>query len=398
MDSVLDRPSVTDAELRAWLEGPAWQMEDPRELVDRWIRLLLDAGVPLLRTNIAIGTLHPELIGFGYVWTREGGTTEEQSGSREVFLTGGYEESPYKLIMEDGMRCIRRRLDRDGPDDFGILPDLRAMGATDYVVLAEPIRHITGVIGTWASDQPDGLAPAQINLLSHAFTWLRRLLEPIALTRLSINLLDTYVGPRAGERILMGEILRGSGESQDAVIWFSDLRGFTRLSDDLPRDTLIALLNAHFDAFAQPIQAAGGEILKFMGDGVLAMFPTDGPAGVAGAGLAAVAAADGAIANMADLNAARGETGDPPLGFAIALHLGEVSFGNVGASNRLDFTAIGPAVNIVHRIERLAVELSAPVLVSASVAHHLGDRAESRGRHELRGHASLEEVFALTDR
>jgi len=397
MDSVLDRPSVTDAELRAWLEGPAWQMEDPRELVDRWIRLLLDAGVPLLRT-IAIGTLHPELIGFGYVWTREGGTTEEQAGSRELFLTGGYEESPYKLIMEDGVRCIRRRLDRDGPDDFGILPDLRAMGATDYVVLAEPIRHITGVIGTWACDQPAGLAPAQINLLSHAFTRLRRLLEPIALTRLSINLLDTYVGPRAGERILMGEILRGSGESQDAVIWFSDLRGFTRLSDDLPRDTLIALLNAHFDALAQPIQAAGGEILKFMGDGVLAMFPTDGPAGVAGACQAAVAAADGAIANMAELNTARGEAGEPPLGYSIALHLGEVSFGNIGASNRLDFTAIGPAVNIVHRIERLAVELSAPVLVSASVAWHLGDRAESRGRHELRGHASLEEVFALTDR
>jgi len=308
-----------------------------------------------------------------------------------------YERSPYKLVLDEGYACLRRRLDRPHLDDFSILPELRDMGATDYVVLAERFPDELGVIGTWTTDEVGGFTTAQLNLLADAFHRLRFVLEPISLRRLAVNLLDTYVGPCAGERILKGEIMRGSGESIGAVIWLSDLRGFTRLSDELPRDELIALLNAHFDALSGPIQEAGGEILKFMGDGLLAMFPTDGPDGAAGACQAAVEAADGANANMAELNLARLECGEPRLDFAIALHLGEISFGNIGASNRLDFTAIGPTVNIVHRIERVAAELGAPVLVSASVARHLGDRAQSRGRHALPGHAAPEEVFALTD-
>ena len=205
-------------------------------------------------------------------------------------------------------------------------------------------------------------------------------------------MLNTYVGPRAGARILTGEIARGSGETLEAVIWLVDLRGYTTLSDRLPRDRLIAMLNAYYDKVITPVLAHGGEVIKFIGDAVLAVFPTDIEGGAAAACAAAIAAADEALAAIEDWNSETGpDQADIEIG--IVMHLGDVSFGNVGAARRLDFTVIGPAVNLASRLERLCAEIGARVLVSGAVAKHVPDQVELIGARQLRGLSRPQMVY-----
>ena len=369
---------------------------DPRSLADRLFHRLLTAGIPLLRGNVALTTLHPEITGFSYRWTRETGETLQIQGRRQQVEQGLYERSPYKLIFEDGYVGIRRRLERpDELNDLGVLDDMRAIGATDYVVMATSAGVIGGVVGTWATDRPGGFTTDHLVLVENALQDTTLALENTNLRDITCHVLDTYVGPRAGARILTGEISRGSRETLEAVIWLVDMRGFTTLSDTLPRDRLIDLLNAYYDRVITPVEAHGGEIIKFIGDGVLAIFPTEGPGGAAAACAAAIAATDQALAAIDDWNDGFGPD-DPSIGVGIVLHLGQVSFGNVGAARRLDFTVIGPAVNLASRLERLGSELAEPTLLSEAVAAHVPGRVEAIGTRTLRGLAQPQTVYRLT--
>jgi adenylate cyclase len=373
-----------------WLIGDARRLPDGPTLLAELCQRLLDLGLPLARASFHLRTLHPQLFGVAFYWDRGADQVRMFRGEHGIERTDFYQRSPIRLLFE-GAGAVRQRLDLPEVDiPFPMLEELRQQGLTDYVAL--PITFSDGKThGTaWCSDRPggfDGKELAQIEDLLPAFSLL---LEVHFNRRIAINLLDTYVGHNAGERILKGQITRGSGETVAAAIWYCDLRGFTALSERLGRDALIACLNDYFDCMAGAVERQGGEILKFIGDAMLAIFPLAGE----DACRRALAAALEARATMACFNARRHERGDEALAFGIALHAGEVMYGNIGAADRLDFTVIGPAVNLATRIERLCRTLERDLLVSADFAGGCpAQPLRSLGWHRLQGVAQPIEIF-----
>lgn len=352
--------------LARWFVTEAYKITDTAALVTAAGEQLVAAGIPLYRLAYFQLTLHPELAGKGYAW-RRGRGAEVGSAPHGLQQEARYRDNPLPAVFEQ-RKTIRVRLEQLTAPQAPILRQLKEEGATDYVAL--PLVFSTGHVDglSVVSDRPGGFSTADLDrmyLLQFAFT---RLVETHSLRDTAINLLDAYVGHAAGQRILAGEVKRGDGQTIEAVIWYCDLRGFTRASDQLPRDAIIALLNDYFGAMAEAVTTAGGEILKFMGDAMLAILPVAGDSQRAGVAAAALGAARAAGDAIAALNRRRAVSGAPLLRFGLALHIGEVMFGNIGASARLDFTVIGPAVNYAARLERLCASLDRPVLLSATLA------------------------------
>jgi adenylate cyclase len=272
-----------------------------------------------------------------------------------------------------------------------VLKEYVADGCTDYVMMHLPFSDEGRHAIAFATDRPGGFTEAELRFVDAMLPHMARQSELLTLRYLTTTLLDIYVGRNAGERVLTGQIRRGSGETIRAVIWLSDLRGFTSLSDRLPRDALLALLNGYFDCVGGAIEAAGGEILKFICDAVLAIFPLGARYDLAATARAALAAAEKARAGLAEL---RKLPGGEALDFGMALHVGDVMYGNIGTAQRLDFTVIGPAVNMTARLESLAASLGEPILVSAEIASAIGAASlVSVGRHPLKGMAAPVEAF-----
>lgn len=376
-----------------WFVTEAYRITDTAQLVAAAGEQLVLSGIPLYRLAYFQRTLHPEFQGKAYLWRRGRGV---ESGTRPHGdnQDSEYRDNPLPLVLEQ-RRTVRVRLDRTEPQ-APLLRQLKDEGATDYVAL--PLLFTNGHVDALSvvSDTPGGFSGADLDrmyLLQFAFT---RLVEIHSLRDTAVNLLDAYVGRAAGRHILAGHVRRGDGQTIDAVIWYGDLRGFTRHSDALPRDTVIALLNDWFDTMGTIVTHAGGEILKFMGDGMLAIFPVATPADRAATAAAATAAAASAVDAMRVLNRIRAATNEPAVRFGLALHLGEVMFGNIGASRRLDFTVIGPAVNHAARLEKLCAPLDRSVLLSAAMAALLPEAAvEPLGSHRLRDIGPLQAVFGL---
>ncbi|CAK0768324.1 Adenylate cyclase [uncultured Gammaproteobacteria bacterium] len=371
-------------------------------LIDAYCRRLVAQGVPLWRSAWNIRMLHPELRAITYIWWHGQDGVEEIERTHGNEFTHEYLNSPVAAIVDDGADGLRHPIRRMVPPwPYPILGELHRLGGTDYaawpVLFSSGRRHAA----TFASNHPDGFTTADLDLIDGTLPVLSTLLEVLALRRLATNLLNIYVGRQAGERILSGDIRRGTGGSLRAVLWYCDLRGFTNLADRLEREDLIALLNGYFEIMDRAVQARGGEILKFIGDAVLAMFPLagDSAAPEADALTCALAldAADEAVVGMARLNIERAIWGQPTLHFGIALHLGDVMFGNVGAATRLDYTVIGPAVNLVSRIETLCKRLERTVLTSAAFARACRTRLLSLGLQPVRGKREPVEVFGLAD-
>jgi adenylate cyclase len=273
-----------------------------------------------------------------------------------------------------------------------VFHELRDEGLTDYVAL--PMTFCDGKIHgtTWSSDRAGGFDGGHLALIEDLLPAYSLLLEIHHNRRMAISLLDTYVGHRAGERILAGQITRGSGQTVQAAIWFCDLRGFTALSESKGRDDLLDCLNRFFDCMAGPVERHGGDILKFMGDGMLAIFPLEGE-DACGRALEAASDAREAMAVLNEELRARAE--EQPLGFGIALHVGEVMYGNIGTANRLDFTVVGPAVNLTSRLQALCRQLDCSVLISDAFAALCSDELRSLGSHRLAGIVRPVEVFTL---
>jgi len=278
-----------------------------------------------------------------------------------------------------------------------VLHELARAGGTDYLLLplhfSDGSRNVLAV----ATDRARGFGArdlAQFEKLSHA---LGAVLEVAATRRAAETLLDTYVGHRSGRRILAGLIHRGDADEMQAAIWYADLRDFTALTERLPTPRLLEMLNAYFELVAQAVTPRGGEILRFMGDAMLIVFPAEPLGGIGAACAAALDAAHDALARAGALNADRLRRDCPPIRFGIGLHDGQVAYGNVGAPERLDFTVIGPAVNRAARLETLTKELDVPLLMSKSFAAAAGRPARSLGSHRLRGLDEPVEVFALEE-
>ena len=381
--------------VRDWILNEGRLIPGTAEFLEELGRALIAAGVPLLRATLHTRTLHPQVLATIWLWRRgERGTQLDREHGVEI--TAAYLQSPIRVIYE-GAGAVRRRLDRASEElDFPVLREVQALGATDYVAL--PVRFTGGVTAaaTFATDQPGGFKTGELACLDQLMPYLALVLEVQAQSRVLTTLLDTYLGHHAGRRVLAGTIRRGDAEPIHAVLWYCDLRGSTELAQRLDPDRLIETLNAFFATVAGPIENAGGDILKFIGDAMLAIFPIEDLEYCRVKARRALAAAAEAQARLASLNEARREAGHRPLACGIALHVGDVYFGNVGAPVRLDFTVIGQAVNCAARIEGLCKELGEPLLISGDLARYIDRPLRSRGAHLLRGIPDPVEVFALS--
>ncbi len=376
-----------------WFVTEAYRITDTAQLVAAAGEQLVLSGIPLYRLAYFQMTLHPEFQGRGYFWRRGKGivTGVRPHGDNQ---DSEYRDNPLPPVLEQ-QKTVRVRLDRVAPQ-APLLRELKDEGATDYVAL--PLLFTDGHVDALSvvSDQPGGFSGGDLDrmyLLQFAFT---RLVEIHSLRDKATHLLDAYVGRAAGQRILAGEVRRGEGQTIEAVIWYCDLRGFTRASDSLPRDAIIALLNDYFDTMGALVTSAGGEILKFMGDGMLAIFPVASAGQRAETASRAARAAASALDAMLVLNRVRAAEGEPAVRFGLALHIGEVMFGNIGASQRLDFTVIGPAVNYAARLEKLCSPLDRSVILSATLAELLpAGEIEPLGQHAMKDIDAPQAIYGL---
>jgi len=380
-----------------WLtDGAQSALEVDRFTVETCERIVA-CGIPLWRVGVFVSTLHPTVSGRGFIWRLESGMTAT-AAPYGVDQSDDYLSSPIAAVYNTGKE-VRRRL--NGADEAGNSPFLVAMreeGVTDY--FAVPVFFSDGRLEalSWSTRRESGFSDIDLDELRALQAPLSRMIEIFLLRRTAVGLLNTYVGSRAGVRILGGQIRRGHTETMRAVIWLSDLRGFTPLSDRLPPDAIVALLNQYFDCQVEPILEQGGEVLKFMGDGLLAVFPvaedgSDLPA-VCQAVLQAARASRDRVAAM---TYALGDEVLEGFRFGLALHVGQVLYGNIGGGNRLDFTCIGPAVNLAARLEKIASHLNRTIVASSAFAGCFAEGWIDLGEFPIAGFAAAQRVYGLPD-
>jgi adenylate cyclase len=351
------------------------------------------ARIPVKRASLHLLIYHPQWLGARIMWVDGMPEVEFARIDYDVRERSEYINSPASEIY-DGATEVRENLDRDPSlgRKHAVYDEMRAKGLSDYV--AWPLHHTLGKrhMVTFATDRRGGFDDAHIAGLLDLLPVLALVSEIRMKNRLARTLLETYVGSHAGELILAGATRRGSGTTVRAAIMICDLRDFTRISDNWPRDDVIQLLNDYFDAISEPIARHGGEILKFMGDGLLAIFPLDQPSACANL-LRAVAEARQA---MVALNERNRKTGRAPLNYGMGVHVGDVMYGNIGSRTRLDFTVIGPAVNLASRLEALTKQLGRSVLVSRAFTDFVVSdfNFERVGDYPVRGFSDPIELFA----
>jgi adenylate cyclase len=375
---------------------------DHADLLAGYCDRLVEAGVPLWRASIGADTLHPLIDSQGQRWLAGEGVREEFSVRASTpERNEEWHRSPWYRMITNGETEMRRRLAvGEGTNEFPILAALAAQGGTDYRARIVPfgdrgsIGETRGVATSWTTRDPGGFADRDLELIDATLPAFALAFKATMAIDTSRVLVTTYLGGAAADRILRGEIERGRARTVRKVLWFSDLVDFTKIADTLPREQLLDLLNEYADCLVGVVHGHGGEVLKFMGDGILAVF-----GGARGnVCQCALDAALSARSAMAELNRKRSAAGLPVTGFTLALHEGEVLYGNVGSQDRLDFTVVGPAVNEVSRIQAMSRSLDQPILVSASFADACGNQRErlvSVGRYVLRGVSRPQELFTL---
>ncbi len=379
-----------------WLLTEGRQTLNPNGLLIALMARLDAAGARIDRVRISSRTLHPQLAALGAIWTRGGGV-EQQNAPRGVQESDAYVGSPMQFVNEHA-RMFRKRLDNvPGDDEHPLFHDVRAEGMTDYVAVPMVFASGTTNVMTLATADPQGFSDADLERFSALANLLAPLFEVINLRRTSLGLLNTFVGRRISERILQGKVQRGDGECIEAAFWYSDLRGFTSLSETLPTDELLRLLNEYFEYCAAAAAARGGEILQFIGDAILIVFEIETPDKEAQVCGAALDAAVDAFASMAVVNHRRRRSGQPLIEFGLGLHLGNVTHANVGAPDRLSFNVVGPAVNMTARIQELTKETGVPLLMSGDFARLVQRPIKKVGRYDLRGIGKAQEVFTLVE-
>ena len=353
---------------------------------------LLTRGLPLWSCNFSLLTKHPELVWRTVLWN-DGVGVRTVERSRDTLEKPYFTQSPFARLRQ-GQPFVRVRL-VPGELPYPVCVDLRAQGATDY--FAQALPNSSGEIGhvSWTTRAPNGFGDNDLAALKQLAPTLGLRLELESAYHATRGLLEVYLGRNAGERVSDGAFRRGTGELIDAAIWFCDLRNFTALSDESPPQLVVRTLDEYFDRIAGVVMAAGGEVLKFIGDAILAIFPVvDGDA--KSACRRALDAANAALPALAALNDERATRGDGALAMGIALHLGRVMYGNIGARNRLDFTVISSAVNEACRLEALCKPLGTPLTLSAAFV----DAADAPGvvelgEHTLKGVRAPIRVFTL---
>jgi len=404
--AIIQDMTTPDNPLLPWLLLEAPRIQSPEILTGALARQLVEIGVPIWRLAVVIRTLHPQVIGTNYRWSLADGEVEIFQAKRDRIESEEYTNSPLVPIFE-GAGAIRRRLEGEDPLlDFGILKELHEAGASDYVAM--PMCFSDGQIHalTLTTARAGGFTTSDLGYVYETIGVLGRLYEGYAMRHTAVTLLDTYLGQHAGGRVLEGQITRGAGDDVEAVIWFCDLRDSTPLAQSMSRPAFLGLLNDFFDCMAGAVLDNGGQVLRFIGDAALAIFPvTSGEhtwmeccTNPETARDRAIMAAKDAGQRITAVNQIRQQMGQKPLGFGLALHQGEVTYGNIGTESRLEFTVIGSAANEAARVEGLCKTLHEPILLSEAFASYYPNRFVSLGRHQLRGVQGDQEIFALREK
>lgn len=377
-----------------WLSGDARLLEGPGLLLEGLCERLCARGLPLSRAALSLFILHPLLHSRSHRWRAGHPHTTDVHPHGAQHLPG-YMLSPFRALREGGAPRIRRKLVGAPAADFPMLEELRADGLTDYFALPVCFGDGTRHAISWSTAAPGGFTHAELSVLEGLHPILQLVVELLSNRDKTRVLLETYLGHDAGQRVLQGQIKRGDGETTSAVICLCDLRNFTELSDRLHRDALLELLNAYFTTVVGAFHAHGAEVLKFMGDAVLAIFRIDEGARVEERCEAAVRTIREAVVAATHDNVERLRQGQETYDFGAALHVGDVMYGNIGASDRLDFTVIGPAVNLASRIAAQCAALSEPVLLSEAFAERYRAPVRDMGEHAFKGVARPVRLFSL---
>ncbi|HXQ42028.1 MAG TPA: adenylate/guanylate cyclase domain-containing protein [Candidatus Udaeobacter sp.] len=398
----MDQTKLT--ELSAWITETGLAGQPETGMMGEFCARAAAAGLPIADGIVVVDTLHPLYEGHAIRWRRDGEERVvriEYGRTNEGPAAESYRRSPYYHLLQSGEPMLRRRLTLEGDSEFELLATARRGGMTDYVAFLARFAA-EGVIGdmdciysSWCTDRPEGFAEADVAALGRLFPYLAIAMKCAALGRVARALAETYLGRDAGRLVLGGRIARGVAEKIDAVLWFSDLSGYTKITDTAAPDQIIPMLNDYAEAIVSAVQAEGGDVLKLIGDGVLAIFRADARPRAC---LSAIEAAAAARQAIVELNQRRDADSLPTTHMYLGLHVGKVFFGNIGSKDRLDFTVVGPAVNEVSRIAAMCRSVDQPLLVSAGFAAALGEAGPqlvSVGRYALRGVGLPQELFTL---
>lgn len=371
-----------------WLMRQALQDSDLETVVSGTCERLLATGLPLFRVQLSFSVLHPLYRAVGFTWWRGKGL--EREGYRHVRPgdTDRFARSPYFHLLEHKLDYLRRRLKDAGKQEFPILNDLRRKGVTDYLAFSVAFSQDSrqGMLGSWSTDREEGFSDNEIRALLRIQSRFAVCCKLAVRQEVAKSALTTYLGPSAGQRVLNGQIRRGDGETIRAAIAFGDLRNSTHMSETVDRQSYIEVLNGFFDAACGAIVERGGEVLNFVGDGFLGIFPCGREREqTCEACRNALDAAFQAVARMKSVNRARAKANKEPLGFGIGLHVGEVMFGNVGLQDRLTFSVFGLTVNEASRLEALTKKYRTPIIASSEFADYAGGKWKELGSEIVRG-------------
>jgi adenylate cyclase len=379
-----------------WLVRRAWRCTTPSMLTQQFAEQLMASGTPLWRLSVNLWTLHPEMAGQRFTWTRGAGAIAESDTPHGILQSPAYRNSPVRFVSE-GLGGVRQRLDINEPEfQFPIMEELRAGGGTDYVAIPLPFSDGRFQTMSLATDHPDGFTTAQLGQIFEVFGALGRIYEVLTLRRDAAVLFDTYLGERTGQQVLGGLTQRGAGQVIRAAILYCDLRDSTAFTEALSRESYLRLLNDFFERVVDPVLTSGGEVLKFIGDAVLAIFPLDQEHTSEEQYCAACRRAREVAQEIVSRVAAAPLYGDGlSVQCAIGVHFGDVMYGNIGASRRLDFTVTGQAANVAARLSGLCKDLEQPLLLSGDVAGRVPENLKCLGTRKLRNVGDEHEVYAV---
>jgi adenylate cyclase len=376
-------------EVVRWLNQQALQDANLEDIARGTCERLAAAGLPIVRANMSFSMLHPLYRAVGYLWERDRGFSVEKHRHVRDGEVDRFIKSPFYHLVKNDLTYLRRRIDRsEAQPEFPIFEEFREQGITDYFAFMSKFKTSSGqgMIGSWAADRADGFSDDDIAALLRIQESLAVASKIAVKGELAQNTLTTYLGQGAGERVLSGQIKRGDGETIKAAIVVADMRNSTALAEELGREAYINTLNSFFDGVATAFTDTGGEILSFVGDGFLAIYPSgETPRGRRDACRAAHQGALKVSARMREMNDKCRREGLPEIGYGIGLHIGNVMFGNVGLPARLAFSVFGAAVNEVTRIEALTKTYKTPTIASEEFRSRCEGEWKELGSATLRG-------------
>ncbi len=382
-------PTVT------WLLGPARDLTDPKDVLSGVIDRLVEAGAPVARMRVGVGTLNPQVVAWAVIWADDGDGVRYWEGPHEILWTDQYQGSPAQRIRDTGQEVHANLIDEPPAGEHSFFAEIRAAGMTGYFGMPLKFRDGLTNIFSISTRDPKGFTEEDLAKFRALSRVIGPVVEVLELNRMAHRLLDTYIGRRSGANVFRGKVRRGDGETIQAAIWYSDLRDFTRHSETLAPPEMLEMLNGYFEYVMAAAQPRGGEALQFIGDAILMVFPVGNGVTLPTACQAALDTAVDAFTNLAVLNHRRMRHQQPPIRFGVGLHHGTVIHGNVGARDRLAFNVIGPAVNRTARIESKTKDLATPLLFSAEFATEIASPYRPAGEVQMKGVAGNQTLYTL---